>query len=351
MKSRLSSLFIVLITVFAMVAMSGCCRKPPEELDQAKAAVAQAKENCAEVYAKDEYMKAYNALSMAEKYGEDRKCKDSRKASLEAIELANEAEVRANEVKADLDGKAKEKMATIEGMMKKGQEEFAKLQAKKAEFDGKRSQALKTAEDKEFAKYDISMDLPTATIDSSIESDGQALMNEYQRIKGEYENGTCNLIEVNADLDKIPGRGQAIMNKMTANMKQFDERMARIDAIMEEKLAALVEAMKPKYMTEYKVVKGDTLWHIAEMELVYKNPFQWPLLWWENKWTEEKAVNMSKEARFNLIKDPDLIYPNQHLKIGQEMSQEEIDKAIHYAKNRYGKTDWRDIPDFLTDGK
>lgn len=351
MKLRLSSLFIVLLAVIALISTSGCCRKPPEELAQAKAALAKAKENCAEVYAKDDYMKAYNALSMAEKYAEDRKCKDAQKASNEAIALAAEAEVASNERKAALDKEAKDKMARIEDEAQKGQAKYAALLQKKAEVDKKRAAALKMAEEKEFAKYDIKMDLPTTSLDSSIEREGQAIMDEYEKVKAMYSEGGCNLIEVNAALDKIFPKIPPVLAKMDANSKALDEVALRIDAIQEAKLAELVEAMKPKYLEAYTVVKGDCLWRIAEQELVYNDPFAWPLIWWENQWTEEKAMNMTKEERFNLIKDPDLIYPDQHLKIKQGMGQDEVDKAIKYAKNRYGKTDWRDIPDFLTDGK
>ncbi|NTW76606.1 MAG: LysM peptidoglycan-binding domain-containing protein, partial [Syntrophaceae bacterium] len=50
-------------------------------------------------------------------------------------------------------------------------------------------------------------------------------------------------------------------------------------------------------MNEHKVIKGDTLWDIADAEL--KNSFLWPKIWKENTW----------------IKNPDKIYPNQIIKI------------------------------------
>lgn len=50
-------------------------------------------------------------------------------------------------------------------------------------------------------------------------------------------------------------------------------------------------------MKEYKIIKGDTLWDISHTEL--NDPFLWPNIWKENRW----------------IKNPDLIYPNQVIKI------------------------------------
>lgn len=353
MKSRMASLFIVTLAVFALVATSGCCRKPPEEVDKAKAAVAQAKENCAETYAKEDYMKAYDALSMAEKYATDRKCKDARNAANEAISLAAEAEVRANEKKAALDADAKKKMTQIDEMMKKGEAEYQALMAKKAAVEKKRAEALQKAQEKDFAKYNLSLDLPTPTVDPSIEADAKAFGAEYDAIKAKYAQGTCNLIDVNADLDKLSAKAPAMMSKMADNSKALDDINLRIEQLLAARLAELEEAMKPKFTIEdYTVARGNTLWGIASSDVAFKDPFQWPLIWWENQWTAEKAQALSKEERFHLIKDPDLIYPGQVLKIRKgDTTQEKIDEAVKYAKNRYGKTDWREIPDFLTDGK
>ena len=351
MRSKFSSSILVVFAVVALIASSGCCRKPPEELGQAQAALANAKEKCAEEYAKEEYQKAYDALSMAEKYAEDRKCKDARASALEAIQLAAEAEARANEVKAELDTRIKALMEELQALMERGQTEYNELVARKAEVDRKRAEALRVAEDKEFAKYDISMSLPTATLDASIEAEGQEIFAMYEQVAAMYAEGDCNYYQVIAELEKVKEKGLPIFAKIEANMKALDDLYALIEKTLETKLAELEKAMEPKYLTAHTVVKGECLWKIAEYELVYNDPFQWPLIWWENQWTEEKVMNLSKEDRFNLIKDPDLIFPGQNLNIKQGCSQDEIDRAIKYAKNRYGTTDWRDIPDFLTDGK
>ncbi len=62
-------------------------------------------------------------------------------------------------------------------------------------------------------------------------------------------------------------------------------------------LLTSVAFAQAREMKEHKVIKGDTLWDIANAEL--NNSLLWPKIWKENTW----------------IKDPDKIYPNQVVKI------------------------------------
>jgi nucleoid-associated protein YgaU len=56
---------------------------------------------------------------------------------------------------------------------------------------------------------------------------------------------------------------------------------------------------------KHKVVKGDTIWDIADSEL--QDPFSWPEIWKEN----------------NLIKNPHKIYPDQVIKIPALLMEKE----------------------------
>lgn len=75
----------------------------------------------------------------------------------------------------------------------------------------------------------------------------------------------------------------------------------------------------PDVVTRYTVVNGDHLWGIAGRDMIYGNPYQWPLIYKNNT---------------DRIKDADLIYPDQVLVIPQQASREEIDAAINHAKTR-----------------
>lgn len=67
-----------------------------------------------------------------------------------------------------------------------------------------------------------------------------------------------------------------------------------------------------KKIRKYIVVRGDTLWGISGMDVGYKDNFQWPLIFKENR---------------DQIKDPDLIYPKQEFLLRDDWSQADIDKA------------------------
>ncbi len=62
----------------------------------------------------------------------------------------------------------------------------------------------------------------------------------------------------------------------------------------------------------YIVVRGDTLWGISGMDIIYKDNFLWPLLFKANR---------------DQIKDPDLIYPKQKFLIRKDFSLGDLDKA------------------------
>jgi hypothetical protein len=79
------------------------------------------------------------------------------------------------------------------------------------------------------------------------------------------------------------------------------------------------KAKATKMMTtgDYTVAKRDTLWDISGRSDVYGDHFQWPLIFKANR---------------DLIKDPDLIYPNQSFNISKGHSDEEVAHARDLAK-------------------
>ncbi|UCD85758.1 MAG: DUF4398 domain-containing protein [Deltaproteobacteria bacterium] len=80
--------------------------------------------------------------------------------------------------------------------------------------------------------------------------------------------------------------------------------------------------------TSHVVKRGECLWRISEYEEIYNDPFQWPLIYKENR---------------GQIKDPDLIYPEQNFDIPRDSTESEVAEAVREAKFRG--------PWSLTDGK
>ena len=72
-------------------------------------------------------------------------------------------------------------------------------------------------------------------------------------------------------------------------------------------------------LTSWIVAKGEHLWGISAVEEVYNLPEQWPLLY---------------KSNLDQIEDADLIYPGQVLQIPRDVTQSEINAAVHHAQNR-----------------
>lgn len=69
---------------------------------------------------------------------------------------------------------------------------------------------------------------------------------------------------------------------------------------------------------KYLVKKGDSLWKISAKTSVYGDPFEWPLLFKENR---------------DQITDPDLIAVDQELGVKKEFDKSVIDDAKQEAKD------------------
>ena len=82
---------------------------------------------------------------------------------------------------------------------------------------------------------------------------------------------------------------------------------------------APMPAPKAEVIERYTVLHGDCLWAIAGSQVIYGNPYQWPLIY---------------KANTDQIKDADLIYPDQVLAIPRGASASEVDAAIEHAKTR-----------------
>jgi hypothetical protein len=79
---------------------------------------------------------------------------------------------------------------------------------------------------------------------------------------------------------------------------------------------ALSQKADLKHEGNYDVKPKDCLWTIAGKKSVYGDPFEWPLLFKSNR---------------DMIKDPDLIYPHQHLKYVKSVTADMKNRAKKLA--------------------
>ncbi len=69
----------------------------------------------------------------------------------------------------------------------------------------------------------------------------------------------------------------------------------------------------------YEVMRGDSLWGISAQDVIYDNPYYWPLIF---------------KANAARIEDADLIYPGQGLDIPRGYGGDEADAAVNHARTR-----------------
>lgn len=136
--------------------------------------------------------------------------------------------------------------------------------------------------------------------------------------------------EFMSNLDNLEGEVDGLSNlspdELYQRRKEIDEIEAKLAEMKESKISVLTEAMDKiaviegkiaqlratldaaRKWDEYVVIKGDYLWKIAKKDDIYGDPYQWIRIYTKNR---------------DLIKDPDLIYPDWNLKIQRRLEDNE----------------------------
>lgn len=117
--------------------------------------------------------------------------------------------------------------------------------------------------------------------------------------------------------NKALKQAQTAIAQGEAENRKFLDSMARDD--LADSASSLTSSSMAGKVTSYSVNRGDNLWNISGKGSVYANPYQWPLIYKNNR---------------SQIKDADLIYPGQVFDIDQNASSSEINAAVRHAKSR-----------------
>lgn len=272
-RSRMAG---VLAVIVMLVMFAGCAKPPTEEMSDAKMAFQNATDAGAQMYASDKYMSAEEALNEATALMEKKKYKEAREKALDALKLSRDAHSSAIANKNAMNQSAEEMyemaLATLEAANQAGAYTYAEAQMLDAQ---------RTLEEAKKAY----------------------LAGDYATAKQLAEAGLAKAQEVKRIAEQVKAQKDA-------------EQSRRIAVEMADPGAS----PRP-YPTEHVVIKGETLWWIAEYKQIYDDPFQWPVIYKANR---------------SQIKDPDLIFPDQRFVIPREpeLTDDMRAEAIRFAKNR-----------------
>lgn len=131
------------------------------------------------------------------------------------------------------------------------------------------------------------------------------------------------LDEINASKSLLSTEQETLLG---AAEMAYSNREGKRAFDMASTLAAQLEVIKAEMKKKpasqpasYEVVRGDSLWKISGKAQIYGNSYQWPLIYKANR---------------DKVKDADLIYPRQVLKINREATRGQIDAAVRHARTR-----------------
>ncbi|MCP4399303.1 MAG: DUF4398 domain-containing protein [bacterium] len=267
---------LMLAAVLMLVTFAGCAKPPTQEMSDARMAFQEAMDAGAQSYASEQYMSAEDALNEATALMEKKKYKDAREKALEALKLSREAEAGA---------------VSNKNTMNRGAQEV----------------------------YNMALDALNAANRAGAYTYARPQMEDAKRTLQEavaaYEAGDFMTARQLAESALTKARqAEQIAKEVGA------EEQAKQGRMIAGEIADPGATPRP-YPSEHVVIKGESLWWIAEYKQIYDDPFQWPVIFKANR---------------SQIKDPDLIFPDQRFVIPREpdLTNDMRKEAIRFAKTR-----------------
>ena len=208
--------------------------------------------------------------------------------------------------------KKKERLAYWENL----ENDLAELQQRKADAIADQEKyrtaieevsAKKAADAEEYQRvYDEIMVLlevdksEVTAIERKISSLNRQISNLEKLSDKELWKAKKNVRELIADYKEYRATNQSKIPEFRMEFSDLDNKIANLDNSL--------EAAKPKYYEDsYTIVKGDWLSKIAAYNFIYNDMSKWPIIYRANR---------------DQIKDPNLIYPDQVIKIPRGLPYE-----------------------------
>ena len=198
--------------------------------------------------------------------------------------------------------KMDEYQAELAGYQTREAEASTKSATLKAEIEALKMElgATQAAIDAEWAAIYAALGVTSSDVD--------AYRNNLKSIEGQID-GLAGLSpeELFQKRDEICGISKAIEEAKGSNAALLTE-MENMLADLDAKLANLKAKVPANIFDDYTVENGDYLWKIAKKDDIYGDAYQWIRIYSVNK---------------EMIKDPDLIYPDWVLKIARGVGMDE----------------------------
>lgn len=271
--------------VVAGLAAVGCSRQVPEEVNDVNRRLAQAKDECAGVYATDaldrvqEDVDAMNALADSKKY---------KKARTSAEPLQSDVAALQGDATAARAAAKKAAQSAVDGL----------------------ATAVKEAADAGAATHAAA---EFGTAESAL-ADARAKMKD-----------PCAYREAERVAAGALDGARRARTSALAEKKRLEDEAARLAEEnrrreAEEAARRAEEERLRRFPPTYTVARGDSLWKIAGMEKIYGRSLYWPIL---------------HDANREAIRNPDLIYPGQTLTVPRGMDASAMDAALRRLWGRY----------------
>ncbi|MDZ7362810.1 MAG: DUF4407 domain-containing protein [candidate division KSB1 bacterium] len=161
----------------------------------------------------------------------------------------------------------------------------------------------------------------------------EAYRNQMRALEAEVDGLMAlspeELFKRRAELDQLQARLDEMKKNNISKLTEMQDWIATIEG----KLAQLRARMPKAIFDQYTVVRGDYLWKISKKPNIYGDPYQWMRIYSYNR---------------EMIKNPDLIYPNWNLKIQREVGPDEYlvkkgDSLRRIAKSMGDAMSWTKI--------
>ena len=147
----------------------------------------------------------------------------------------------------------------------------------------------------------------------------EALVDELARLSNQ------DLYARKNEVDSVQAQKNNLASKKIAAMQKFHDRLqaaqSEIDGL-KTTLAKTALMAEKTYTVGTWAKDRDCLWNISKKKDIYANPFMWPKIWQGNR---------------EQIKDPDIIYKGQKLKIPSsgDLTDAEKQAERQYWKKKY----------------